>query len=290
MQVKLPSPIRILFLILLSSLSPSRAGFPFSPQFRAQLKRAVDSCRFSCSPMAPSNIKNPVTRQLVQDFGQMMRPILKGAGKAFGLGLVTHGVVVSGALINALYWAEGDELSRPDRASSLMTSKAGQSTETSAVLGAVLTMYSQGCVHKDSFSPDVTFEDPAGKCKGFGEVKEAFRALKAISPQTLDWELGDVTDKKVEIRLWQRYGIASRDVDLFEIVVVRHNKGTITSIEDRWKGKPLLQYPPFTWCRRLNGVVGDFLTSRLVPTDDQWDVKEEKDDHSTSSSRGDGPH
>merc|ERR1712032_702314 len=160
----------------------------------------------------------------------------KGAGKAFGLGLVTHGVVVSGALINALYWAEGDELSRPDRASSLMTSKAGQTTETSAVLGAVLTMYSKGCVHKDSFSPDVTFEDPAGKCKGFGEVKEAFRALKVISPQTLDWELGDVTDNKVEIRLWQR----------FETVVVRHSKGKITSMEDRWKGKPLLQFEPFT--------------------------------------------
>ena len=239
--------------------------------------------------MGPGNINNPVTRQLVQDFGQMMLPVLKGAGKVFGLGLVAHGAVVSGALINALYWAEGDQVSRPDRAaSSLMASK--QTKETSAVLGAVLTMYSQGCVHKGSFSPDVVFEDPAAKCKGFDEVKEAFRALKAISPQTLNWELGDVTDKKVEIRLWQRYGIASKDVDLFETVVVRHNKGTITSMEDRWKGKPLLHFPPFTWCRRLNGVISDFFTSRWVPTDNQWDEKEEKVPHSTSSSRGDGRH
>ena len=143
---------------------------------------------------------------------------------------------------------------------------------------------------KDSFSRDVTFEDPAVKCKGFGEVKEAFRALKVISPQTLDWELGDVTDNKVEIRLWQRYGILSRNLDLFETVVVRHSKGKITSMEDRWKGKPLLQFEPFTWCRRINGVISAFLTSRLIPNDDQWGVKEEIDGHSTFSSRDDGKH
>ena len=186
------------------------------------------------------------------------------------------------------FWAEGDEVSRPDRASSLVASKeAGQTAETSAVVGAVLTMYSQGSVHKDSFSPDVTFEDPCTKCKGFGEVKKVFRGLQAISPQTLDWELGDITDNKVEIRLWQRYGILRWD--RYEFMVVRHNKGKITSMEDRWNGKPLLQYPPFTWCRRLNGVISDFFTSRLVPTDDQWDVKKGKDTiYSTPSSQDDG--
>ena len=108
-------------------------------------------------------------------------------------------------------------------------------------------------------------------------MKKVFRGLQAISPQTLDWELGEVTDDKVEIRLWQRYAIASRPwskhFDRFEHMVVRHNKGEITSMEDRWNGKPLLQYPPYTWCRRLNGVITDYLTSR-------WEVKAEKDVHS----------
>merc|ERR1712137_426900 len=99
---------------------------------------------------------------------------------------------------------------------------------------------------------------------GFAEVEEVFRALKAIYPRTLDWELGGATDKKVEIRLWQRYRIGSRDVDLFSKVVVQHNKGTITSMQDQWRGKPLLQFPPFTWCRSLNGQISDFLTPQLV--------------------------
>lgn len=266
MQVNLPSPIRILFFILLRSFLPSCSGFPFAPQSRAQLKRAVNSCRFYCA--SADNVKNPATRKMVQDFGQMVGPILKRVGKEFRIFGACYGALVSGALINALYWAEGDELSRPDReASSLMASE--QTKETSAVLGAVLTLYSKGRMHKDSFSRDVTFEDPAAKCKGFGEVKEAFRALKALSPQTLDWELGAVTDEKVEIRLWQRYGILSKNFNLFETVVVRHNKGKITSMEDRWKGKPLLQFEPFTWCRRINGVISAWLTPKLISTDDE---------------------
>ena len=110
----------------------------------------------------------------------MMRPVLKRVGKEFGIFSSAYGVLVSGALINALYWAEGTEVSRPDRAaSSLMASE--QTKETSAVLGAVLTLYKQGCMDKDSFSRDVTFEDPAVKCKGFGEVKEALTLTHALT-------------------------------------------------------------------------------------------------------------
>ena len=119
------------------------------------------------------------------------------------------------------------------------------------------------------------------RTRGFAEVKKLFGALKAASPQTLDWQLGEVTDGKVEIRLWQHYTIGSRDVKLFEKVIVEHDNGKITSMEDRWRGKPLRQYPPFTWCRGLNGLIGDSLLS---------DVKEEEDAQSKPSPADNGTH
>ena len=95
----------------------------------------------------------------------MMRTVLKKTFKLFGLGVYAHTLVVTSGLLHAFYWAEGDEISRPDRSmSSEMVAK--QTEGTSVVVGAVLTMYSEGCVDKDSFSPDVTFEDPVAKCKG----------------------------------------------------------------------------------------------------------------------------
>lgn len=268
MQVSLLSLNGILLFTLLAILSPTRARFMFTPQSRAQLKRAVDSCRFKCSQLSTSeNIKNPVAKDLVMDFGQIMKTVLWSSTKVFGLGVYLHALVASSGMFNALYWAKGDEISRPDREAPppIQSVVSTQTKETSAVLGAVLTMYSTGCVDKDSFSPNVTFEDPTGQCKGIGEVKNTFNALKAVSPETLDWELGNVTDDKVEVHLWQRYKIlnGSKDFDLFEKVVVQHDKGKITSMEDLWRGKPLRHYPPFTWCRRLNGVMTEYLNSHF---------------------------
>ena len=109
-------------------------------------------------------------------------------------------------------------------------------------------------------------------------MKKQFDALKMMSPQTLHWELGDVMDGRVEIRLWQRYSLGPKEVDMFENIVVQHENGKITSMEDRWKGVPFRQYPPFTWCRRLNGLMSEYLSSRLERSDDKAEWEEEEGD------------
>ena len=57
---------------------------------------------------------------------------------------------------------------------------------------------------------------------------------------------------------------AIRSMAAFSKVVAEHDaEGRIVQLEDRWKGLPLLDSPPFTWARRLNGVMSFWLTPLL---------------------------
>ena len=189
--------------------------------------------------------------------------MLKSAATVVGCGVAVHGTIVCGALLRSLRFAEEHDLEQPNHSSSIMV-KEGQTSASSAVLGAILTMYSQCCVNEASFARHVTFDDPAARTEGFDELKEAFRALRKLQPQTLNWELGSVHQGRVEVHLWQRYTIGPKEIDLFSKVVAEHDaEGRIVQLEDRWKGLPLLDSPPFTWARRLNGVMSFWLTPLL---------------------------
>jgi hypothetical protein len=91
--------------------------------------------------------------------------------------------------------------------------------------------------------------------------------LKLLEPETLDWEISRVCSdtNQVELNLWQRYTIfEGSPIDLYSRIVVQHDaQGRIVSMEDRWKGKPLLPDTPFGWTRRLNGVLSFYITPLL---------------------------
>jgi hypothetical protein len=125
-------------------------------------------------------------------------------------------------------------------------------------------MYGQCCTDESSFADSVIFEDPAAKCLGVAEVQEAFRALAKLQPKTLDWELGCVDEdrKTVEVNVWQRYQIGfGKGTDLYSKILVSYDEeGQITKMVDLWRGLPLLSSAPFTWSRRLNGLLSFQLT------------------------------
>jgi hypothetical protein len=180
-----------------------------------------------------------------------------------GCGVVIHGAVVCGALAHSLYMIDDRDLALPRPNQSALAK--GQTSASSKVVGTVLTMYSQGCVNEASCHHTVTFEDPAARTEGFAELKEAFRMLKRLEPETVDWEIRKVSSDvgQVELNLWQRYSLleAQEPIDLYSHIVVQHDdQGRIISMQDRWKGKPLLPSTPFGWTRRLNGIVSFQLT------------------------------
>ena len=184
-------------------------------------------------------------------------------------GAALHATVVGSALLRSL-WRHEHELPRPPTSESSGMAADRQSNTSSAILGTVLTMYSRGCVSKDSFADNCVFDDPAARTQGFDELREAFRALRVLDPETLDWRLGAVGAGSVEVLLWQRYTIGTRQIELHSKIVAQHDaSGRIVALQDRWRGCPLLFMPPFTWARRINGVISYCLTPFLnVPPAD----------------------
>ena len=193
--------------------------------------------------------------------------MLKSTAAVAISGAVVHGIVVGSALLRSL-WLQEHELPRPPEEESTGMGADRQSSTSSAILDTVLMMYSRGCVTKDSFTPDCVFDDPAARTRGFDELREAFRALRALEPETLEWKLGAVGDRRVEVLLWQRYTIGARKIELHSKVVAEHDSsGRIVAMQDRWRGCPLLFVPPFTWARRVNGIISFRLTPFLNVSD-----------------------
>ena len=130
-------------------------------------------------------------------------------------------------------------------------------------------MFGNGGVDQSIFDNSVVFEDPTSCKKGVKELKEAFRVLEKLQPETLDWNLksvslnnGEAAGGVVEIRLLQHYQLGPKSISLRSNVVVQHDgQGRIVSMQDLWNGVPLLPMAPFTWSRRVNGL----LSFRLTP-------------------------
>lgn len=194
--------------------------------------------------------------------------IFKPAALVVGSGIVMHGAVVGGALLRSIFAPTATyELQQPRRQESSVV-KLGQASASSTALGSVLKMYSQGTVTKDSFSPEVSFEDPPAKTEGFAELEEAFRSLKLLSPETLDWEVGSVGEGQMDVNLWQLYTLGSNKFELFSKLGVNYDDaGRVVRIRESWRGVPLLDTAPFTWSRRINGILGSVVTP-LFQTDD----------------------
>lgn len=138
-------------------------------------------------------------------------------------------------------------------------SRAAQLAKTAA------KMYRGGGIDAAVLSPGVVFEDPAARCVGSTEVREAFRALRSCRPEALAAPRmvleGDGSATAV-FALHQRY---------FGFLEVRSTlhlhtapDGRISRIEERWNGVPLVSAPPFVWSRRLNGMLSSALTPILL--------------------------
>ena len=143
-------------------------------------------------------------------------------------------------------------------------------------------MYSKGCVHESCFAADVRFTDPAAETRGFLELAEAFRALKWLHPVQEDFaivqeadaaETDAVDSGRVCIDLWQRYTLPFKQppLRLYSRVVARYDasSGRITSVEECWRGVPLLSFAPCAIARRLNGIVSFYVTRGLLPDADE---------------------
>jgi len=115
-------------------------------------------------------------------------------------------------------------------------------------------------------SPRVVFEDPAVLCVGTDEVQEAFRALHAARPESLD-EPRLVVDGESE-GATAIFALRQRYVGFLEVNSTLHihtaADGRISRFEERWNGAPLLSAAPFRWARRFNGRLSSALTPLLV--------------------------
>jgi hypothetical protein len=124
----------------------------------------------------------------------------------------------------------------------------------------------------------VTFEDPAAICKGIHEVQEAFRALKALHPESespprcVDVQpLGNsivltfVLNQQYQLPLYGALHLRSFLDVTVELQQMKDNPESeflITRMKESWNGKPLawpymLYYPS----RRLNGILSYRFTS-----------------------------
>ncbi|KAJ1495197.1 hypothetical protein T484DRAFT_2157311 [Baffinella frigidus] len=127
-------------------------------------------------------------------------------------------------------------------------------------------MYRGGGLDAAFLSPGVVFEDPAVCCVGTVEVQEAFRALHAASPESLEEPRlvvdGDNEGATAVFALRQRYvGFLQVDSTLH---IHTAADGRISRFEERWNGTPLWKAAPFRWSRRLNGLLSSALTPLLV--------------------------
>jgi hypothetical protein len=172
-----------------------------------------------------------------------------------------------------------------------------QSKHSAFVVGVVLSAYGKCCVSERCFDKDVEFCDPVVCTSGFPELKETFRALGALKPKTLTWQLvscemdGPANSEVVTMDLWQMYHLGKWELPLYSRVVVevkdRRAHGTsdidtlrndcspcIVRISDCWNGVPLLSLPMLSWFTRTNGRLSYALTPWLL-SDSTCDVEQQ---------------
>lgn len=146
---------------------------------------------------------------------------------------------------------------------------AKDSAVTTFVLSRVSALYSGNTVAHRDLAPRCVFSDPAVLSIGDMEIVEVFRALKYLSPISLDSPrmLSAVHDRQINqtrvyIQLHQQY---NHSVELSSLLLVDVDTSNmehlvITRFEERWNQVPVLEFLPFTIVRRWNGVVSYRLT------------------------------
>ena len=143
------------------------------------------------------------------------------------------------------------------------------SAVTTFVLSRVSALYSGNTVAHRDLAPRCVFSDPAVLSIGDMEIVEVFRALKYLSPISLDSPrmLSVVHDRqinqtRVHIQLHQQY---NNSVELTSLLLVDVDTSNmehlvITRFEERWNQVPVLEFLPFRFVRRWNGIVSYRLT------------------------------
>lgn len=137
----------------------------------------------------------------------------------------------------------------------------------------VVDMYSgKGITQPGRLSQDCVFADPVAICVGREEVVETFRALKCLSPDSIASpklvHVEPLADNvtRFTTKLHQRY-MKTLTVHSLLIVDMKEEEGkdpTIVRFEERWNNRPLLNQIPFTFVRRINGVLSFRVTALLV--------------------------
>eukprot|EP00747_Dinoflagellata_sp_TGD_P219278 gnl/TRDRNA2_/TRDRNA2_91419_c0_seq1.p1 gnl/TRDRNA2_/TRDRNA2_91419_c0~~gnl/TRDRNA2_/TRDRNA2_91419_c0_seq1.p1 ORF type:complete len:301 (-),score=38.83 gnl/TRDRNA2_/TRDRNA2_91419_c0_seq1:134-1036(-) len=183
--------------------------------------------------------------------------------------LVLHGAVAGMAILRIFLPMQNRKLQEPQAEADHGVLIDVQDNASSAALEAVLQMYSKGCLQEESFAPSISFRDPLVRTVGFEELQENSRVMRRLLRpfKVRKWQLTSVGGGQLEVVLWQRLRlkVGTKDVGLSSKVVAKYDKaGQILSIQDLWRQQPLLEFGPFTWSRRINGIVASWVTPVLV--------------------------
>ena len=167
------------------------------------------------------------------------------------------------SIVNASYAFN----SQNNTESSKMTISQKDATDTQQkILSSIKDMYSGNGADSGTFNRDVTFRDPVVICQGIDEVREAFRALKVMSPKIVEEPKLFVgsDNKELLIELKTSY-ICIKPFTVNSICVIKTDEdGNIETIEERWNFVPLIDRPLFKWSKRLNGLISYGLTRSLI--------------------------
>lgn len=126
-------------------------------------------------------------------------------------------------------------------------------------------MYSAESLETSMFAKECSFDDPAAACKGFEEIAEAFRALRALEPSPIRRRVASVEAGRNIVRFdsLMGYTINGYKTQLPSTIVVRDDgTGRIESITELWNHQPLLPLSGIT--RRINGLASYHLTRLLL--------------------------
>jgi hypothetical protein len=165
--------------------------------------------------------------------------------------------------MSSAFWNAPAASNRP--AAAACSSQA--SVHEAQILQVVSTMYRGGGLDPNVCTADVSFTDQAARCVGKAEVCEAFRALRVMKPEHVEEPLSVAkADGSTEVYLHQRYSLMSMSAFTIRSVLVVHTAadGRLCSLEERWRGSPLLQFPAFRWVRRVNGLFSSLLTPLVI--------------------------
>ena len=128
-------------------------------------------------------------------------------------------------------------------------------------------MYSSEPLEASMFADECSFQDPAAACEGFAEIEEAFRALRALEPATINRHVASVEEagcnNVTRFDSLMGYTIGGKKMQLPSTIVVQDDgTGRIQSITELWNHHPLLPLSGIP--RRINGLASYHLTKLLI--------------------------